>query len=58
MTDPPKRAHQWRLDRDGQPDTFALDYEHHNGPYCEVCLLGFCVNCTPGWANTECEGDE
>ena len=52
------RPHQWRLDSEGGIDLWALAYEFHNGPYCTVCMEGFCVNCTPNWASTECEGDD
>lgn len=57
-TDSPKRAHQWLLDSEGEADRWVLSYEFHNGPYCQVCMESFCVNCTPGWADTECEGDD
>jgi hypothetical protein len=53
-----KMKHKWRLESNGEPDLFALDYDVHNGPFCEVCMEGFCVNCTPDWADTECVGDE
>lgn len=52
------RQHQWRRDSEGEIDLWALAFDFCNGPYCEVCLEGFCVNCTPGWAETECEGDD
>lgn len=55
--------HAWKLDENGAPDVWAFesvpheDYGYHNGPVCTVCLEAFCVNCTPGWADAECEGE-
>jgi hypothetical protein len=52
-----KMKHSWQLDSDGLPDTWVLDYEYCNGPFCKVCFDAFCVNCHPNWAELECEGD-
>lgn len=49
--------HKWQLDGDGLPDIWVLDYDYCNGPFCEVCLEGFCIHCCPNWAELECEGD-
>ena len=47
--------HDWARDEDGKIDEFAMEYEYHNGPYCNRCGYSFCINCTPrGWDATRC----
>lgn len=47
--------HDWARDEDGKIDEFAMEYEYHNGPYCNRCGYSFCIHCTPnGWNATRC----
>lgn len=39
------RKHKWRLDKDGNIDEFAMEYDYHNGPACERCHESFCMFC-------------
>lgn len=39
--------HIWRKRKDGEIDHFAVDFEYHNGPECEICGLHFCEHCHP-----------
>lgn len=39
--------HDWARDEDGKIDEFAMEYEYHNGPYCNRCGYSFCIHCTP-----------
>ena len=39
--------HIWRKRADGEIDYFAVDFEYHNGPECEICGLSFCEHCHP-----------
>jgi hypothetical protein len=38
-------GHKLKLDDDGTVDSFALDYEHHNGPMCVLCDEMWCEHC-------------
>lgn len=46
--------HDWEKDRRGEINMFAVEYEYHNGPYCEICHESYCEHCTPDWASTKC----
>lgn len=46
--------HDWEKDRYGDINMFALDFDYHNGPHCEVCGKSYCEHCEPDWATTEC----
>jgi len=39
--------HQWKLDEFGKIDTFAYEFENHNGPVCSLCGIWFCHHCEP-----------
>lgn len=39
--------HIWKKRADGEVDHFAVDFEYHNGPECEICGLHFCEHCAP-----------
>lgn len=39
------KGHVWKLDEDGNVDTFYLDYDFHNGPGCVKCGYTFCEHC-------------
>lgn len=50
--------HRWRLDSKGRVDTFAFEYENHNGAVCEVCDAAPCMFCEPAWAEEDdCPGE-
>lgn len=38
-------GHLLRLDDNGVVDDFAMEYEYHNGPMCELCHESWCVHC-------------
>lgn len=47
--------HDWRKDKDGNIDEFAMDYGFHNGPACKRCGYSFCMHCKPnGWNEKPC----
>jgi hypothetical protein len=53
------RQHEWKLDADGEIDTFAWDASYHNGPSCTVCYESFCIHCewfTQDRWTERCEG--
>jgi len=39
--------HDWRLNDEGEIDTFAFENGFHNGPSCKRCHHSFCVHCNP-----------
>lgn len=45
--------HVWRKTATGGIDHFAVDFEYHNGPACEICGLSFCEHCHPEKFNEE-----
>lgn len=49
------KKHMWRRDKHGEIDTWAMEFEFHNGPICEVCGDSTCIHCSPDWENEECE---
>lgn len=38
-------GHLLKLDDDGNVDMFAMSYEYHNGPMCELCYESWCEHC-------------
>lgn len=38
-------GHVLQTTEDGDIDTFALDYEYHNGPACVLCHQSWCEHC-------------
>ena len=38
-------GHLLKRDDDGDIDMFAMSYEFHNGPVCELCHDCWCVHC-------------
>lgn len=40
-------GHLLWLDDEGEVDMFAMSYECHNGPMCELCSDAWCVQCQP-----------
>ena len=38
-------GHLLKRDESGEVDGFALDYEYHNGPMCELCYDSWCQHC-------------
>ncbi len=57
----PVRPHTWQLDRQGNVDALAVNYEDsdgqgHNGPLCTVCDWSFCEHCFPEEWHSECDG--
>jgi hypothetical protein len=49
-------GHSFTKDEDGEPDFFAVCYEHHNGPACEKCGWECCHHCTPAANIPTCKG--
>lgn len=39
-------GHTLAIDEDGDVDSFALDFEFHNGPACVTCHQSWCQHCT------------
>lgn len=39
-------GHTLKLDKDGDVDSFALNYDFHNGPACVTCYRSWCQHCT------------
>ena len=47
--------HDWKLNKDGNPDEFTWDCGFHNGPSCKRCHYSFCIHCKPyGWNDEPC----
>lgn len=40
-------SHKWKLNKKGEPDYFAWDYDYHNGYLCQRCGYSFCMHCDP-----------
>ncbi len=38
------KGHRLRQ-RDGRVDEFAVDFDFHNGPCCELCGESWCMHC-------------
>ena len=38
-------GHLLKRDEDGEIDYFAMSYEFHNGPACELCHMSWCEHC-------------
>lgn len=49
------KRHMWHRNKNGEIDEWAMEYEFHNGPVCEVCGCSICVHCSPDWENEECK---
>jgi hypothetical protein len=41
--------HDWKRNKDGSIDMWALDVGYHNGPMCQRCYESFCEHCNPHW---------
>lgn len=50
--------HDWKLDKNGEIDMWAMESGYHNGPMCKRCYHSVCVHCEPNWDDDECEIDE
>ena len=50
--------HDWKLDENGDIDTWAWENGKHHGPVCMRCRSPFCSHCTSHYDDTECEIDE
>lgn len=40
-------SHKWRLNENGEPDSFAFETGYHNGYACQRCGYCFCMYCDP-----------
>jgi hypothetical protein len=40
-----KAGHKLILDKDGNVDTWFVDWDKHNGPGCQLCGQGWCHHC-------------
>lgn len=49
------KKHLWYKDENGDIDVWRYEGGFCNGPECQICHEAFCENCTPDWADTECE---
>ena len=50
--------HDWKTDKAGKIDEFAMDCGFHHGPACKRCGYTFCEHCSPnGWNWKPCVVD-
>lgn len=49
------RKHIWRKDENGETDTFAFEWDYHNGPVCEKCGIAPCIHCDPDFDKEDCK---
>lgn len=45
--------HKWKLDENGEIDTFAWNFEYHNGVECVICGERKCVHCGQDYETDE-----
>lgn len=50
--------HDWKLDKNGEVDMWALSVGYCNGPMCNRCHTSVCEHCNPDWDEEECVIDE
>ena len=50
--------HDWKLDKNGEIDMWALSVGYCNGPMCKRCHTSVCEHCNPEWNEEECVIDE